>query len=53
MEEVARSTGIRGRPWVVRLAVVNHTDGAPSAVQLSRLNIVCRRNSGRTLAVAG
>ena len=35
------------------MLMVYHTDGAPAAVQLGRLNIVFRRNSGRTLALAG
>jgi hypothetical protein len=33
--------------------MVYHTDGAPANVQLGKLKIVFRRNSGRTLALAG
>jgi hypothetical protein len=33
--------------------LVYHTDGAPAVVQLDQLKIVFRRNSGRTMALAG
>lgn len=53
MPSTAVSANQLGLSTQVPAQMVYHTDGAPAGVELGRLNIVCRRNSGRTLAVAG
>ncbi len=53
MPSTAVAANHLGLSTQVRAQMVYHTDGAPAGVQLGRLNIVCRRNSGRTLAMAG
>lgn len=53
MPSTAVAANQLGLSTQVPAQMVYHTDGAPAAVQLGRLNIVFRRNSGRTLALAG
>ena len=53
MPSAAVAANQLGLSTQVPAQMVYHTDGAPADVQLGRLKIVFRRNSGRMLALAG
>lgn len=53
MPSTAVAANLLGLSTQVPAKMVFRGDGAPAIVQLGRLNIVFRRNSSRTLTLAG